>query len=318
MGWIDLFKVGTHTDSSGSSRQWSESDLKAIVDKYNNQSAENRHRAPAIAGQHHENENLAAYGWVKQLKYEGGHLYGEFEELEPEFVKMVNAGRFGTVSIALYPNQVLRHVAFLGAVPPALKGLKTPKFSEATGTLLTYQIKKQISKQFSESGKMNIDEFIKALVDAMRETEGDEVASNVRAKAEELKGNLKPNEAPKTEEPKPTFSETPESKRIKELELKVFAQDNEKFFSEVIRKGKIFSKSQAPLTKILNACMDSNTKIEFSEGKQINLVDAIKEFIQTLPEVDMFSEVATEDRAGEGKDAFKSIDALIEQRRKGK
>lgn len=314
MSWIDLFKVGTHTDSSGSSRQWSESDLKAIVDKYNNQSAENKHRAPAIAGQHHENENLAAYGWVKQLKYENGHLWGEFTELEPEFVKMVNNGRFGTVSIALYPNQVLRHVAFLGAVPPALKGLKTPKFSEATGTLLTYQIKKQI-KQFSESKSMDIDEFIKALVDAVKATDGDEVATNIRAKAEELKGNFnKPSEAPKPEESKPSFSETPEGKRIKELEMKLYNQENSTFFSEMLKSGRLLPKQLPALETILNGTFNDSRKLQFSEGKSLSIGDAVKEFVRSLPEnYSLFSETATENRVG---GSMLDLDKFIEERRK--
>lgn len=317
MAWIDLFKTGTHTDSSGDSREWSELDLQTIVQKYNNQKADERHKAPAIAGEHHTDESLAAYGWVKSLKIEGGHLYGEFEDVEPEFEKMVNQGRFGTVSIALYPDLLLRHVAFLGAKPPAIKGLKTPKFSEDKKTIrLTY--KKQIVK-FNERAKMNLTEFMDAVGKDISESDGTEVASNVRAVMEKYKGELtsldnKPVDPP-SEQGTPKFSEpTAEQKRITALELELQQQKDDKFFSEVIRHGKLLPKQKQYVQIMLDASRKATDKFKFSENKTMTGEEAVQQFINSLAPQIEFGGYATGDKVP--KDSQADLDKFIENRQK--
>jgi hypothetical protein len=126
--WQEIFKTGQQTDSSGVTRDWSESDLDNIVNKYNEQPADKRHEAPVVIG--HPVVDSPAYGWVSRLKREGSALLAEFKQLALEFVEIVKEGRYKKVSMALYPDMLLRHVGFLGAVPPAVKGLEPVKFSE--------------------------------------------------------------------------------------------------------------------------------------------------------------------------------------------
>lgn len=126
MNWIEVFKAGKHTDSAGNQKEWKVEDLDAMVSKYNEQSGESKHDAPAIIG--HQQED-PAYAWVEELKREDEVLLAKFRDVDPEFAELVNTKKFNKVSIALYPDMLLRHVAFLGAVPPAVKGLKAPEFS---------------------------------------------------------------------------------------------------------------------------------------------------------------------------------------------
>lgn len=66
-------------------------------------------------------------------------LNAEPHQVDPEFAEMVNAGRFKKISASFYtpdaPNNpvpgvyYLRHVGFLGAQPPAVKGLKQAEFA---------------------------------------------------------------------------------------------------------------------------------------------------------------------------------------------
>jgi hypothetical protein len=69
--WFEIFKAGTHQDSAGNERTWSEEDLDTIVSKYN--PAE--HEAPIVIG--HPTDNAPAWGWVEGLKREGTRLYAK-------------------------------------------------------------------------------------------------------------------------------------------------------------------------------------------------------------------------------------------------
>lgn len=121
--WFEIFKTGTHTASSGATRSWSEADLDKMVAGYN--AADNP--APLVVG--HPKTNAPAYGWVEQLKRVGDRLLALPRQVEESFSNMVKEGRFPKRSISVNPDGTLRHVGFLGAVPPAVKGLKDVEFA---------------------------------------------------------------------------------------------------------------------------------------------------------------------------------------------
>jgi hypothetical protein len=122
--WIPVFKTGTHTNSEGKESTWTEADLDLIVSKYD----PSYHEAPAVIG-HPENDS-PAWGWVEKLKREGQLLYAKFKDLVPEFMEMVNKGMYKKRSISLYPDWTLKHVGFLGAALPGVKGLPNVKFKD--------------------------------------------------------------------------------------------------------------------------------------------------------------------------------------------
>lgn len=124
MDWLEIFKVGTHTDSGGGTREWTDNDLQEIASLYNPAV----HEAPVVIG--HPETDSPAYGWVESLKAEGGKLLAKLKDVAPEFVDWVKRGLYKKVSIALYPDLGLRHIGFLGAIPPAIKGLANVRFQE--------------------------------------------------------------------------------------------------------------------------------------------------------------------------------------------
>ena len=127
--WIEIFKTGTHSDASGSTNTYSEADLEKIAEVYNSRiSDEPGREAPIVKG--HPKTDDPAFGWVQQLKRRGNILLAKLKELSPDFVDEVRKGLFKKVSIAIYPDMMLRHVGFLGAMPPAVKGLKPACFAE--------------------------------------------------------------------------------------------------------------------------------------------------------------------------------------------
>lgn len=123
--WLEVFKSGTHTSGNGVTKTYTDEDIKNIAQTYNDQKD---HEAPLVLG--HPNTDDPAYGWTKQLKEAGGKLLAYVDQVSDSIVAAVNRGEYKKVSIALYPDGLLRHVGLLGAVPPAVKGLASVQFAE--------------------------------------------------------------------------------------------------------------------------------------------------------------------------------------------
>jgi hypothetical protein len=122
--WFEIFKTGTHTDSAGNTKDWTEKDIAEIVASYNPE----LHEAPIVIG--HPDHDSPAYGWIEALKIEGDKLLAKPKQLVDQFKDWISKGLYKKVSIALYPDLGLRHVGFLGGTPPAIKGLKQAAFGE--------------------------------------------------------------------------------------------------------------------------------------------------------------------------------------------
>ncbi len=144
MNQIEIFRAGKRPDASGQMIEIKTSDLLQAVNAYD----PNLHEAPAVIG--HPKDNAPAYAWVKGLSLEGDTLKAELAQIDPEFSEMVQAGRFKKVSASFYledsphnpkPGKLyLRHVGFLGAMPPAVKGLRNPEFSEDEKGVVNFSI----------------------------------------------------------------------------------------------------------------------------------------------------------------------------------
>src|SRR5690606_14253546 len=125
---IEIFRPGRHTAMSGETLVFGEADLRASAEAYD----PSRHEAPIVIG--HPRHDAPAYGWIASLSYADGRLLAHPRQGDPEFAELVRNGRFKKVSAFFYKpdspsNPVpgvyyLRHVGFLGAQPPAVKGLK--------------------------------------------------------------------------------------------------------------------------------------------------------------------------------------------------
>jgi len=121
--WVPIFRGGKQTDSKGN-----EHDGNALIDKALATFNPAYHEPPAVIG--HPKEDAPAYGWVSELKKIGDTLHAKFRQVAPGFEQAVKDGLFKKRSAAFYPDGRLRHVGFLGAMPPAVKGLADVKFKE--------------------------------------------------------------------------------------------------------------------------------------------------------------------------------------------
>ncbi|OGI00464.1 MAG: hypothetical protein A2Y25_11995 [Candidatus Melainabacteria bacterium GWF2_37_15] len=145
--WVEIFRAGEQTDSVGNTRDWTESDLEKIVNQYNAK----KHEAPVVIG--HPKENAPAFGWVEDLKTDGRVLFAKFKQLVPEFIDAVKNGMYKKRSISLYPDFTLRHVGFLGAIPPAVKGLADIQFNETDNITIEFSTPTRGADQMIEKDR---------------------------------------------------------------------------------------------------------------------------------------------------------------------
>ena len=132
---IEVLKPGKHVDANGVGVEFTEQDLQSIAAVYDPGVFE----APIVVG--HPRLDSPSYGWAKSFVVQGGLLCADPDQVEPQFAEMVTSGRFKKVSLALYGPKSAgnpkpghwypKHIGFLGAHAPAIKGLKSVSFSEA-------------------------------------------------------------------------------------------------------------------------------------------------------------------------------------------
>jgi hypothetical protein len=138
--WVDIFTAGTHHDDSGKAHTIDAAFLQQVVSNF----LPDQHEAPAVIG--HPKIDAPAFGWVCGLRVEGDVLQSQFCEVDPAFEQLVRGGRFKKRSASFYLDASkapggrvpqLRHVGFLGAQPPAVKGLREIQFNE--GEAVTFE-----------------------------------------------------------------------------------------------------------------------------------------------------------------------------------
>jgi hypothetical protein len=138
---VHVFKAGTHTSASGDAFSFSDADILQIAESYNAA----LHQAPIVIG--HPETDSPAWGWVDHLEAQDGNLFAHESKVDPDFAELRTAGRYDKRSIALYaptdPENptpgawYLKHVGYLGGMPPAVKGLQSANFA-ATGTAVIF------------------------------------------------------------------------------------------------------------------------------------------------------------------------------------
>lgn len=136
---FEIFKPGTHTSASGQTLDFGDDIVARSMQVYDPAV----HEAPIVVG--HPKDNGPAYGWVEKLDYADGVMVAHPKDVDPKFAEMVAAKRFKKRSASFYApgsanhplkgtpdhdTYYLRHVGFLGAAAPAVKGLKDVEFSD--------------------------------------------------------------------------------------------------------------------------------------------------------------------------------------------
>lgn len=188
---IHVFRGGNQTSAQGVQRKFSEKDLQQVVDTYD----PTIHEAPLVIGHAGDNDSTPAYGWIQGFERNGDNLYADvaFTDTAKDLVKN---GHYRKVSISFYsPDSAInpskgkwsaRHLALLGASPPAVKGLEPFSFSEEEG-VFDFSLTLSPSEIFDEElGPTLLEE--KSPLEMLKE-KLDEVREEVSGAVKELEGN---------------------------------------------------------------------------------------------------------------------------------
>lgn len=314
---IEIFRPGRHIDDAGGVHEFSPADVAAMAAGYNPALRE----APLTVG--HPQNNLPAYGWVARLQVNAdGHLAMETRNVEPQFAELVSARRFTKRSASFYapahPNNptpgqwYLRHVAFLGAQPPAIAGLKDiPDFAEDDGAIsfseegddphahkpgslppegapadlgrpgvsrsgpaTTHYQEQDMDKELEAANKKAADAEAKAKAEA-------DARASAEAEAKAAKAQLA------------QFAEQQRTERHAGFVSFAEAQ---------VKAGKLLPKDQAAAVAVLDQLADSQP-VEFAEGdakRTVSGVDFLKGLIEGAKPVVQFGEFAPGAAGGQG------------------
>ncbi len=256
---IEIFRAGTHVDDAGNTHTFSPADLAATAAAYNPALRE----APLTVG--HPKDNLPAYGWVAGLFARNDVLTMDTHQVEPSFAELVKSGRIKKRSASFYPPHspnnptpgkwYLRHVAFLGAQPPAVAGLKDIQFAQGDSDAINFSEVVQPPKGSS----MNEEEkarLAKAEADAKAAQEAKQAAEAEVAAAKAQLAQFAEAQAKERHERHVSFCETQ------------------------VKAGKLLPRDQATAVAVLDQ-LAAAQPVEFAEGGASKKV-APAEWLQSL------------------------------------
>jgi len=312
---IEIMKPGRHPAMSGEIIEFTDADLTASAEAYDPA----KHEAPIVVG--HPRTDAPAYGWVDGLSYADSLMSFRPRQVEPQFAEMVNQGRFKKRSASFFPpdhprNPVpgiyyLRHVGFLGAMPPAVKGLKDATFADdgrcveiefaeadfadthlwAVARMMR-NVREWIIERFSteEADRVLPNHMVDEVEQSMREQ--DDSAANQFSETEETEMNsgenkaklealIKENETLKAQHA--DFSEREEQLTVAERARQ--KQETADFVEGLVKAGKVLPRYKAGLAEYL-AAVPGDTTIEFADGDNQVTQDGgkfIRSFLESLP-----------------------------------
>ncbi|EIN0896940.1 peptidase [Salmonella enterica] len=335
MNLIHIFRAGTHTDMHGRQINFSDADLNEIAQSYNPA----LHEAPVVVG--HPKTDAPSYAWVSGIKKDRDGLKAEPRDIDPQFAELVRKRRYSKVSASFYcpdspgnptPGKYyLRHVGFLGAQPPAIKGLKQVSFAEdeegvvefadwslQTTASLFSRIRDFIISQFG------IEKADSVVPDYMIDTLRDEAARTTTtdptpAFSDPVGIPAEDAIQPVAEKPAPTPPEEPAvdkelqaklqkenddlkrqiEERNKAEALRVATErhsENVAFADSLVSDARLAPAGKGLVVAVLDALGGGDEPVSFSEnGSDQPLVDAFKTQMQKARPLLDFGEVATTD-----------------------
>lgn len=255
---IEIFRPGRQTDDAGNVHVFTPADLDGIAQRYDPTVRE----APLTVG--HPEHNRPAYGWVKSVGVSPeGRLVANPHQVDANFAEMVAAGRFKKRSSSFYPPHApnnptpghwyLRHVAFLGAQPPAVPGLKDIQFSEDDDAGGAVSFSEPVTAQPSTQEPDDMSKELQAQLDEANAKLAAEKAAREKAEADAKEAAKKAETA---ETQAASFAERARADRTA-----VFVS----FAEAQVEAGKLLPKDKDMAVATLEVLADAQP-VEFSEG----------------------------------------------------
>lgn len=333
---IEIFKAGRRTATSGATIDFSDADLSAAAAAYD----PSIHEAPLVIG--HPTMDAPAYGWVQSVSAEGASLFAEAGEVNVDFAEAVRAGHYKKVSASFYlpgaaanPNPdtyYLRHVGFLGAAAPAVKGLRQVSFADADADAdtVTVEFGEEDARDIGMLGRLigEAAQLLKGIREAKIETDGVEAADKmispwtldyitegagrITGRADERRSENGPNFSEKEDEVMATQPKdqsvaareaalqekeaafAAQTASFAEREAKLQRDELGRFVDGLVTAGKVLPTTKAGLVDFM-AALDSTDTVSFGEGDgkvEKTALDFFKDYLSSQPKAVDFSERA--------------------------
>jgi hypothetical protein len=317
--FLEVFKVGEHPISETESLNFSEEMLNASIAAYDPK----LHEAPLVIG--HPKNDDPAYGWVKNAKLIDGKFVTENDQVNPEFAELVSSGAFKKISASFYPIGskysprpevlYLKHIGFLGAKPPAIKGLAGIECQHAFA-----EDEELVTIEFGEINFMDWDDMQQAmqwqrLRDWMISKFNLETADGVipvdfidslkiSAAQDDMVYATKPemqmdySEGKTVDLAKKEASLNAREADIAKREAKLKEHEFAEWFDGVVSAGKAYPHEKEKAVAALMSLSSISQPIEFSEGgetKSQTLLETYKASFENRPKLIEFSELPTGD-----------------------
>lgn len=314
MNLIEIFKAGERKSASGKTFNITKADLQVVVDNYNAEF----HEAPMVVG--HPKMDAPAYGWIERLELDGDTLKAKPKEVDAEFAELVRTGKFKKISAAFYLPQsesnpkpegyYLRHVGFLGAMAPAVKGLKDPVFNDSAEDVVEFgEISDWANASlWSRLRDFFIEQFGLEKTDTVlpawqvQDLHNDVIREDLKQlTSTEIQPQFSENIQPPDDNPQGETMSPEDKQKMADLEAEnarlkaeqaqakqaAIEQENAEFAESLVAEGKLSPKQKDAALALLNAQLDS---AEFSED---GFKGSLKAFLSDLPKSVEFGEVAT-------------------------
>ncbi|MGQ0621696.1 MAG: peptidase [Panacagrimonas sp.] len=306
---LHIFRAGRRTAMSGATITFSEADLAASASAYDPK----LHEAPLVLG--HPKTDGPAQGWVSSLSASDVDLFATPRAVDAQFAESVQAERYKKISAAFYPpdhpsNPVpgvyyLRHVGFLGATPPSVKGLAPVEFADDGEGLVEIEFGDWTDGAVGRAlrglrewfiGKFGLEEADKALpgwtADALIEASMTPDTSLTNPAFADATPTPLPNPLPQGQresEAQELPTMTPEEikaaqdqlaadkaaqdaafaereTRIASREAAAARQDAVEFADELVEQGRVPPAQKNRVVELLHAVRGVATELEFAEG----------------------------------------------------
>jgi hypothetical protein len=319
---IHIFRHGTQRPMAGGQIVFSEADLLATAAAYDPA----KHEAPIVIG--HPKTDDPAYGWISSLTSEGGQLDATPTQVDPAFAELFKAGRYKKISAAFYTpdspsNPVpgvyyLKHVGFLGATPPAIKGLRQAQFAANDTGVVEFADWADVQNASLWRGlrdffisKFGLDDADKVLpawtIQNLEESAKNEPSQMPFSEPENTPPTNPPIKDTVTPEQKAALEAENASikKQLAELtqaqtqatQVKIEAEQAA-FAEGLVATGKLAPKDVPCVLAVMGSLQSADKTVEFGEGAaKTTLVQKFQEFLKSGPKVVAFGEIATAENA---------------------
>jgi hypothetical protein len=274
---LEIFRPGTFVSVEGAKLTFSASDVAATVAAYDIA----KHKAPLVIG--HPRIDDPAYGHAVSLSLSSNNVVlAEPANVDPAFADAVNNERYDSISASFWSptnprNPVpgvyyLRHIGFLGAVPPAVPGLKQPSFADADDADL-------ITINFADSQEPTM-------------------GTPDQAELDKQKQKLEQDQASFADKQKDLDAR---ERALAEKEKKAREDEIDSFAEGLIKSGKLLPVEKTGIVAVL-AALPADQEVSFADGDGKTVTqptaDVLRDFLSKLPPRVDFAEHSAREEDG--------------------